>query len=45
MIVFKIDFSAQKGVARPCVRLPFCVGHHGCLGLTGDVSLCSIAGI
>ena len=35
----------KKGVARPCARLPFRVGHHLCLGPTGDVSVAFVAHI
>ena len=36
-------FSAQKGVANPCLRLPFGVGYYVCLGLTGDANVGSPA--
>ena len=40
---FLNGFSAQKGVLRPSARLPFCVGHHVCLGPTGDANVASPA--
>ena len=36
-------FSAQKGVAQPCLRLPFGVGYYVCLGPTGDANVASPA--
>ena len=43
LIVSKMFFSAQKGVAQPCSRLPFGVGYYVCLGHTGDANVASPA--
>ena len=43
LIECKMFFFAQKGVARPCAGLPFRVGHHVCLGPTGDAFVAFVA--
>ena len=43
LILSKMDFLHKIGLARPCARLPFRVGHHVCLGPTGDANVASPA--
>ena len=43
LIYFKMVFYAQKGVAQPCSRLPFCGGHNMRVGPTWDKNLATPA--
>ena len=45
LIVCEMFFFAHKWVARPCPRLPFRVGHHVCLGPTGEAFVAFVAQI
>ena len=45
LILSKIVCVQQKGFARPCARVPFCVGHHVLLGPTGEAFVAFVAHI
>ena len=43
LIVYKMFFTEQQMLARPCAWLPFRVSHHVCLDPNGDTNVASPA--